>query len=69
LELNIFEGVSFLGGFEADEPKTSEFFKLQKICTLKKNYQENIKLIYTNKKTAFAASFLSPKMKRYRPTK
>jgi len=28
----------FLGGFEADEPRTSGFFKLQKICTLENIY-------------------------------
>jgi len=27
---------SCFGGFEADEPRTSGFFKLQKICTLNK---------------------------------
>jgi len=31
------EGVTFLGGFEADEPRTSVFFKLQKIRTLEKD--------------------------------
>jgi hypothetical protein len=37
LKLKLVEGVSFLGGFEAGEPKTSGFFKLQKICTLEKD--------------------------------
>ncbi|OGI71707.1 hypothetical protein A3B84_02755 [Candidatus Nomurabacteria bacterium RIFCSPHIGHO2_02_FULL_35_13] len=35
--LKLIEGISFLGGFEADEPKTSEFFKLRKIRTLEKD--------------------------------
>jgi len=35
--LKLVEGVSFLGGFEADELRTSEFFKLQKIRTLEKD--------------------------------
>jgi len=29
--------MSFLGGFEADEPRTSGFFKLRKIRTLEKD--------------------------------
>jgi hypothetical protein len=38
-------GVTFLGGFSSVGEKTSRFFKLQKICTLKKIRLERVSII------------------------
>jgi hypothetical protein len=53
--VKLVEGVSFLGGFEADEPRTSEFFKLQKIRTLEKDIPRKNFTIddFKNKKNGF----------------